>query len=74
MPEENVDNVNKAARLSTSNRRYTMKKSRYQMTNRGRKGKPLWYVEDMQGADGSYGKCLYTSRTKYLADTLQKAF
>ena len=29
-----------------------MKKSRYQMTNRGRKGKPVWYVEDYKGLEG----------------------
>ncbi|MNC39469.1 hypothetical protein D3C75_881290 [compost metagenome] len=45
-----------------------MKKSRYQMTNRGRKGKPFWYVEDMKDTDGSVGKCLYTSRLRYEAE------
>lgn len=45
-----------------------MKKSRYQMTNRGRKGKPCWYVEDMKDVEGSVGKYLYSSRLKYAAE------
>lgn len=45
-----------------------MKKSRYQLANRGRKGKPYWYVEDFQGVVGSVGKCVYCSRLKYLAE------
>lgn len=45
-----------------------MKKSRYQMTNRGRKGKPCWYVEDMLNADSSVGKYLYSSSRKYEAE------
>lgn len=45
-----------------------MKKSRYQMINRGRKGKPCWYVEDFQGVDGPVGKYLYSNATKYLAE------
>lgn len=47
-----------------------MKKSRYQMTNRGRKGKPCWYVEDFEGLpEGqSVGKYLYSDRIKYRAE------
>ena len=45
-----------------------MKKSRYQMTNRGRKGKPCWYVEDMKDVEGSVGKYLYSSHLKYAAE------
>lgn len=43
-------------------------KSRYQMTNRGRKGKPVWYVEDMLGVASGAGKYLYSSRLKYEAE------
>ena len=45
-------------------------KSRYQMTNRGRKGKPNWYVEDMAGTTGvlPVGKYLFSSREKYRAE------
>lgn len=51
-----------------------MKKSRYQMTNRGRKGAPVWYVEDFLGLDSgeSVGKYLFSSRTKYRAEGLLK--
>lgn len=40
------------------------------MTNRGRKGRPFWYVEDFQGLpDGqAVGKCMYTSRLRYEAE------
>lgn len=43
-------------------------KSRYQMTNRGRKGKPSWYVEDMLGVVIGAGKYLYSSSRKYEAE------
>lgn len=50
-----------------------MKKSRYQMTNRGRKGKPSWYVEDFFGFEGaSVGKYLYSSSVKYCAEGFLK--
>lgn len=45
-----------------------MKKSRYQITNRGRKGKPCWYVEDMKDVEGSVGKYIYSSRLKCAAE------
>ena len=48
--------------------RCEMKKSRYQMTNRGRKGKPCWYVEDFKDVGGSIGKYLYSSNLKYAAE------
>lgn len=40
------------------------------MTNRGRKGKPAWYVEDFDGLpEGqSVGKYLYSSHLKYMAE------
>lgn len=45
------------------------KKSRYQMTDRGRKGKPCWYVEDFQGREGeAVGKYLYSSRSRSIAE------
>lgn len=50
-----------------------MKKSRYQMTNRGRKGAPVWYVEDFLGKEGeAVGTYLFCSRTKYRAEGLLK--
>lgn len=50
------------------------KKSRYQMINRGRKGKPCWYVEDFHGLpEGQVvGKCLFTDRIKYRAEGFLK--
>ena len=42
-----------------------MKKSRYQMTNRGRKGKPNWYIEDFKGLEGqSVGKYVTSYKTR----------
>ena len=50
-----------------------MKKSRYQMTNRGRKGTPGWYVEDFLGKEGEpAGRYLFSSRTKSRAEGLLK--
>lgn len=49
-----------------------MKKSRYQMINRGRKGKPCWCVEDFKDIEGSVGKYLYSSHLKYCAEGLLK--
>ena len=46
-----------------------MKKSRYQMTNRGRKGAPVWYVEDFKGVENnSVGRYIASYRLKYLAE------
>lgn len=42
-----------------------MKKSRYQLTNRGRKGKPCWYLEDFDGITGSVGKYIDSSSVKW---------
>ena len=42
-----------------------MKKSRYQITNRGRKGKPSWYLEDFKGVIGSVGKYIDSSSIKW---------
>lgn len=42
-----------------------MKKSRYQITNRGRKGKPCWYLEDFKGVDGIVGKYIDSSSKKW---------
>lgn len=42
-----------------------MKKSRYQITNRGRKGKPAWYLEDFDGIAGSVGKYIDSSSVKW---------
>ena len=41
-----------------------MKKSRYQITNRGRKGKPAWYLEDFDGITGIVGKYIDSSSVK----------
>lgn len=50
-----------------------MKKSRYQITNRGRKGAPVWYIEDFLGREGeAVGRYLFSSRTKYRAEGLLK--
>ena len=49
-----------------------MKKSRYQMTNRGRKGKPCWYVEDFEGVTGVVGKYIYSDNVKYRAEGFLK--
>ena len=38
------------------------------MTNRGRKNKPCWYVEDFQGVEGSVGKCLFVDSRKFAAE------
>lgn len=47
-----------------------MKKSRYQTTNRGRKGKPCWYIEDFKGVEGqAVGKYIATYRVKSIADS-----
>lgn len=42
-----------------------MKKSRYQLTNRGRKGKPAWYLEDFDGITGRVGKYIDSSSVKW---------
>lgn len=49
-------------------------KSRYQMTNRGRKGKPCWYVEDFHGLpEGqAVGKYLFSDSIKYRAEGFLK--
>lgn len=45
------------------------KKSRYQMTNRGRKGKPCWYVEDFEGRENdAVGKYLYSNKSREIAE------
>lgn len=45
------------------------KKSRYQMTNRGRKGKPCWYVEDFLGRENeAVGKYLYSNHSRSIAE------
>lgn len=47
-----------------------MKKSRYQIANRGRKGKPYWYIEDFNGMEGeTVGKCIACYRVKSMADS-----
>ena len=47
-----------------------MKKSRYQIANRGRKGKPYWYIEDFKGIEGqAVGKCIATYRVKSMAES-----
>ena len=44
-------------------------RSRYQMTNRGRKGKPCWYVEDFNGREGeAVGKYLYSNSSRSIAE------
>lgn len=49
------------------------KKSRYQMTNRGRKGKPCWYVEDFNGLEGQQvGKYLYSNSSRQIAEGFLK--
>lgn len=48
-------------------------KSRYQMTNRGRKGRPSWYVEDFKGIEGqSVGKYLYSNSSREIAEGFLK--
>lgn len=47
-------------------------KSRYQMTNRGSKWKPCWYVEDFDGVSGMVGKYLYSDSIKYRAEGFLK--
>lgn len=42
------------------------------MTNRGRKGKPCWYVEDFECVDGPVGKYLYSDGVKYRAEGFLK--
>lgn len=49
-----------------------MRKSRYQMVNRGRKGKPCWYVEDFLNVEALIGKYLYSSHLKYCAEGFLK--
>ena len=48
-------------------------KSRFQMTNRGRKGKPCWYVEDFHGMEGqSVGKYMYSNSSRSMAESFMK--
>lgn len=48
-------------------------KSRYQMTNRGRKGKPCWYVEDFANCENkSVGKYLFSDRSRQIAEGFLK--
>lgn len=43
--------------------------SRYQMTNRGRKGKPCRYVEDFKDREGeAVGKYLYSNSSRSIAE------
>ena len=42
------------------------------MTNRGRKGKPCWYIEDFEGITGVVGKYIYSDNVKYRAEGFLK--
>jgi hypothetical protein len=45
------------------------------MANRGRKGAPLWYIEDFQGKEGeSVGKYVTSTRSKGEAYILLKQY
>lgn len=49
-------------------------KSRFQITNRGRKGKPCWTLEDFAELppNTAVGKYVYSSRIKYRVEGLMK--